>query len=82
MCIITGVINAPRWALEEVRSPSALKVHAVDALKAMLSAAKIGSLQSNALRTLLESSSAWQEFKDQVTPLDGMKIYVPPIRFF
>ena len=40
--LLEGVINAPPWALEDVRSPSALKVHAVDALKAMLSAAKIG----------------------------------------
>jgi len=63
--LLEGVVNAPTWALAQVRSPSALKVHAVDTLKAMLAAARPGSPHALALRTLLDASPAWQEFKDQ-----------------
>jgi hypothetical protein len=56
---ITGVSES---ALSNIKNPASLKIHAVDALKAILEA---DETKSDALKALYDSHPAWLEYKGQ-----------------
>lgn len=61
--LLDHVLGAPQEALVKVNSPSALKIHTVDLLKAIVAAANEET--AHILQAVLNSHHAWSEFKDQ-----------------
>jgi hypothetical protein len=60
--LLDHVIGASKESLEGVRSPSSLKIYAVDILKAMVSA---GEEYATLLRTLMDMHPSWADYRDQ-----------------
>jgi DnaJ family protein C protein 13 len=60
--LLDHVLGASPQALAEVTSPSALKIHAVDLLKAIIAA---DESHAAVLQALLDVHPSWNEFKDQ-----------------
>ncbi len=60
--LLDGVLGASPKALAEVTNPSALKIHAVDLLKAIIAA---DDTNAAVLQALLDVHPSWHEFKDQ-----------------
>jgi hypothetical protein len=60
--LLDNVLGASPQALAEVTSPSALKIHTVDLLKAIIAADED---HAAVLQALLDVHPSWNEFKDQ-----------------
>lgn len=60
--LLDNIIGAPKQAIEHVRNSAALRIHAVDVLKAMIAA---DEANAPVLQALLDTHSAWSEFRDQ-----------------
>jgi hypothetical protein len=60
--LLDHVVCATPEMLVEVRSPAALKVHAIDLVKAIIAA---DPEQTGILQVILDSHSGWNDFKDQ-----------------
>lgn len=60
--LLDHIVGAPKSKLENVRNSSALRIHAVDVLKAMVSADEANAA---VLQALLDLHPAWGEFKEQ-----------------
>lgn len=61
--LLDNVLGASKEALRDVASPSALKIHTVDLLKAIVAADSEGD--AAALQALLSVHPSWNEYKDQ-----------------
>jgi len=62
--------------LEGVRNSSALRIHAVDVIKAIMAA---DESQTGLLKSLLDLHSAWAEYRDQSHDLYITVRSCPPI---
>ena len=60
--LLDHVIGANQRELEEVRNPAALRIHAVDTIKAIIAA---DEFQAGPLQTLLDHHPVWAEYRDQ-----------------
>ena len=60
--LLDHVIGATKESLAEVRNPSALRIHAVDTIKAIIAA---DDFNAASLQALLEIHPSWSDFKDQ-----------------
>jgi hypothetical protein len=61
--LLDHVLGAPAEATKKVLNPSALKIHTVDLLKAIIAASNEET--AHILQALLSAHHAWSEFKDQ-----------------
>eukprot|EP00602_Paraphysomonas_sp_CaronLab_P011509 CAMPEP_0185040382 /NCGR_PEP_ID=MMETSP1103-20130426/38364_1 /TAXON_ID=36769 /ORGANISM="Paraphysomonas bandaiensis, Strain Caron Lab Isolate" /LENGTH=2494 /DNA_ID=CAMNT_0027579655 /DNA_START=336 /DNA_END=7820 /DNA_ORIENTATION=+ len=62
MFLLDNVVGATKDQLAHVRNASALRVHAVDVLKAMI---LVDSPDAPVLQAMLDAHSSWQEYKHQ-----------------
>lgn len=60
--LLDNVIGATQASVAEVRNPSAMRIHAVDLIKAIIS---VDPVQCGGLQALLDLHPAWSEFRDQ-----------------
>lgn len=60
--LLSHVIGAPAAACEQVRSAPAMRIHAVDLVKAIIAADEFAAAP---LQALLDAHPAWAEFRDQ-----------------
>jgi len=63
--LLDNILSADPSSLEHVINPSALKIHTVDLLKALLAAANETNPTSTALQLLVDCHPAYQEYKHQ-----------------
>jgi DnaJ family protein C protein 13 len=60
--LLDHVISAPQDCLKDVRSPAAMRIHAVDLIKAIIAADEFAAAP---LQELLDAHPNWSEFRDQ-----------------
>jgi len=60
--LLTNIIGASQDSLSSLRNSSALKIHTVEALKAMMEA---DERNSSNIRAILDGHPAWQEYRGQ-----------------
>lgn len=61
--LLDHVLGAPPAAMAKVLNPSALKIHTVDLLKAIIAASNEET--AHILQTVMNAHHAWSEYKDQ-----------------
>jgi hypothetical protein len=61
--LLDHILDPPQKAIEGVLNPSALKIYAVDVIKAIIAASDEES--ATVLQALLDFHPAWREYKDQ-----------------
>jgi len=60
--LLEHAVGARQEVLNEIRNPSALRIYAIDALKAL---AKADEYHSMTIQSLLDTHPAWSEYKEQ-----------------
>lgn len=60
--LLQHVIAAPPEAIADVRSAAAMRIHAVDLIKAIVAADEFAAAP---LQALLDAHPTWSEFRDQ-----------------
>ena len=60
--LLDHVIGASQESLANVTHPAALRIHAVDCIKAIIAA---DEFQAGALQAMLDLHPVWSEYKDQ-----------------